>query len=52
MPNIYKTIPDGWKILHGAATYTRDYVWVSNGKSRFSGEYKSGLVKRENAASD
>ena len=34
-----------WKDLGGATTAPSGYKWQSNGKSRFSGEYKHRLVK-------
>lgn len=43
-PKIYKRIPKGWKVLKGAITAPDGYVWIWNGKPRFSGEYRAGLV--------
>lgn len=36
-----------WKIMRGAITAPRGYVWICNGKSRFGGEYQHKLVKEE-----
>lgn len=41
----YESIPIGWKVIKGATTAPLGYVWISNGKSRFSGEYEHGLLK-------
>ncbi len=46
-PKIYKRIPKGWKVLKGATTAPNGYVWIWNGKSRFLGEYRAGLVPIE-----
>ena len=34
-----------WKDIQGASTAPKGYKWQNNGKSRFSKEYKSRLVK-------
>ena len=36
-------MPKGWKEIKGASNL-RGYKWVSNGKSRFSGEYEHALL--------
>lgn len=36
-----------WKDIEGATTAPHGYKWQSNGKSRFSGEYKNRLVKKD-----
>lgn len=41
---ILDKIPNGWKILKGATTAPRGFVWVWNVKSHFSGEYLAALV--------
>lgn len=38
-------LPKGWKALEGATTAPKGWVWASNGKSRFSGEYEHALVR-------
>lgn len=43
----YDTVPHGWQKINGAMTAPHEYVWYSNGKSRFGGEYQHGLVKDE-----
>lgn len=43
--NIMETMPEGWKILDGATTAPRGYVWIYNGESRFGGKYQSALLK-------
>ena len=42
---IVNEIPKGWKILNNTTTAPVDYVWISNGKSLFSGERKRKLLK-------
>lgn len=42
---VLEEAPEGWKKIKGAMTQPCGYVWYSNGKSRFGGEYKSCLVK-------
>lgn len=37
-------IPDGWGVIGGAMTAPRGYVWISNRKSLFGGEYEHALV--------
>lgn len=34
-----------WKPIDGASGAPQGYVWYSNGKSRFSDEYKTALVR-------
>lgn len=46
MLTIYKQMPKGWNVLEGATTAPIGYVWVCNGKSSFSGNYKHGLLTR------
>ncbi len=36
-----------WKRVKGATTQPKEFVWISNGKSRFGGERKSVLVKED-----
>ena len=40
----YDSIPNGWKIIQGAVTAPKGYTWISNNKSHFSGQRKTGLV--------
>ena len=42
---IYNELPNGWSIKKNATTAPIGYVWISNNKSYFSNEYKSGLLK-------
>lgn len=42
---IYDSLPEGWQIKEGAATAPLGYVWIWNGKSRFDGEYRHGLME-------
>lgn len=44
--NIYNDIPDGWDFIKGALTAPKGYEWISNGKSIFSGERQTALLKR------
>jgi len=39
-------LPDGWKKLDGTLTEPNGYYWASNGKSFFSDEYESALIKK------
>lgn len=43
-PTIYDTMPKGWRVINGATTAPQGYIWICNGKSRFGGEYKNGLL--------
>jgi len=42
---IFKEIPDGWRICEGAMTMPRGYLWICNNKSFFDGNRKHGLLK-------
>jgi len=42
---IYETMPTGWKKLRGATTAPNGYVWIWNGKSVFTKEYRHALLK-------
>jgi hypothetical protein len=39
------TMPEGWKEIKGAMTAPNGYIWIFNGKSIFSKEYKQALLK-------
>lgn len=39
--------PKGWKPVENALTNPKGYTWYSNGKSRFSGQYETALVKNK-----
>ena len=41
----YDSLPPGWKELRGAATAPSGYVWIWNGKSIFSDEYRHALLR-------
>ena len=41
---IYDSLPEGWKICKGSIA-PQDYIWIWNGKSRFGGEDRHGLMK-------
>ncbi len=43
--SVFENIPAGWSKLSGATTAPIGYLFISNGKSRFSKEYRCGLVK-------
>lgn len=45
--NVYDSVPEGWQQIDGAVTAPHGYRWVSNGKSRFGGEYETALVPDE-----
>lgn len=40
-------VPKGWRVNRGATTAPRGYVWIDNGKSRFSAkrDYRHALIK-------
>ena len=40
-------LPEGWKRTVGALTAPVGWHWANNGKSLFSGERKSALIKEE-----
>ena len=40
-------LPAGWRYLTGALTAPVGYRWASNGKSRWSGEYRHALVPED-----
>ena len=44
---IFEQLPDGWEILEGALTAPIGFAWITNGKSRFSNEFKRGFLKLE-----
>jgi hypothetical protein len=39
---------EGWKEIRGATTAPSGYVWIYNGKSIFSKEYRHALLKTIN----
>ena len=45
---VYFVMPDGWKEIIGAQTAPSGYVWIFNGKSIFSSEYRHALLKVNN----
>ena len=47
MIRIFSSLPIGWKYLDGATTAPNGFRWASNGKSRFSDDYRHALVKAE-----
>ena len=46
--DLYKTLPEGWRVDQNATTAPLGYTWIHNNKSRFGGERRSGLIKIEN----
>lgn len=40
-------MPKGWKFIEGASTAPRGYKWIYNGKSFFSKERETALLKVE-----
>jgi hypothetical protein len=44
---VYTELPKGWRIIEGAMTAPRGYIWICNNKSRFSKEYESALLKSD-----
>lgn len=47
MIKILDSLPKGWKYLDGATTAPNGFRWASNGKSRFSADYRHALVRVE-----
>ncbi len=49
--DVLDEVPEGWKVMKGAAMAPRGYMFACNGKSRFANpsEYKSALVPIEAA---
>ena len=45
----FDKIPLGWMLIKGATTAPVGYEWISNGKSRFSMDYRIALVKEAHA---
>jgi hypothetical protein len=44
---ILDSLPKGWIYLNNQTILNGiSYEWVSNGKSRFGGEYEHALIKR------
>lgn len=46
---VYKRKPNGWKDDVEATTAPVGYKWITNGKSLFGGERRSGLMKVNNS---
>ena len=44
---VYDEMPAGWGVLWNALRAPLGYVFIWNRKSRFTGEYKSGLIRVE-----
>lgn len=44
---VFDKVPDGWKVLNGAVNHPKGLRWISNGKSRFGGDYERALVPEE-----
>lgn len=42
---VFQEIPPGWTLLNGALTPPVGYKLICNGKSRFSADYKTGLIE-------
>lgn len=40
MTIIFDTMPDGWHEIRGAMTAPSGYIWINNGVSLFSDEYR------------
>lgn len=45
---VYTSMPKGWTLTSGALTAPKGYEWISNNKSRFSGQRELGLLKIKN----
>ena len=41
---VFNYIPAGWKVVDGANMVPNGYRFISNNKSRWSGEYEHALV--------
>lgn len=46
---LYTSMPSGWKKVIGALTAPRGSIWISNGKSYFSGERRTALLVKEDS---
>ena len=44
---VLNEVPKGWRVLEGATTAPVGYKWISNGKSFFSKDFESALLKME-----
>ena len=42
---VFDTMPEGWRAIKNAVYHPTGYMWICNGKSRFSKEWKQGLLK-------
>ena len=42
---VFTKLPEGWRINLGVTTAPMGYTWISNGKSRLSGQYEHALLK-------
>lgn len=42
---VYDKLPKDWKIIKETTTNPKGYKWINNGKSRFSKNYKQGLLE-------
>lgn len=43
--DIYEEMPEGWAVIEGVGSPLFEHVFICNQKSRFSGEYKTALLK-------
>ena len=41
---VFPTLPDGWKLLHGATCFPKGYAWACNGRNILETGYKQALV--------
>lgn len=46
---VYNQVPNGWYVPYGQTNYPTGCRWMTNGKSRFGGEFRHELVKEEAA---
>lgn len=44
---VFTEMPEGWREIKNAVTAPKGFIWICNGKSRFSGEYVHALLKKE-----
>lgn len=46
LDTIFETMPEGWQITP-STIHPNGLIWINNGKSRFSPEYRYALCKSD-----
>ena len=44
---VYDWVPEGWDVPKNQLTFPTGCRWMTNGKSRFGGEFRHELVREE-----